>query len=124
MRTGSWVYIAVQHPAAKKPFVHFASAKLRREHPRGLARVHAEMTNVMSSLGMANQRQLVDTASDMLKKDAELKSMSEQLTVAQNEVQKNQQAVSLLLNTLARVKAGDPNILALLELAPDSVTEE
>ncbi|KAH6884771.1 hypothetical protein BKA70DRAFT_1445673 [Coprinopsis sp. MPI-PUGE-AT-0042] len=49
-RTKCWLYLAVQHPQSKTPFVHFTSSKLLKEAPEEVSKIHTEASKMMSTL--------------------------------------------------------------------------
>ncbi|RXW11581.1 hypothetical protein EST38_g14276 [Candolleomyces aberdarensis] len=54
-RTASWIYIAMHHPGASVPFLHFASRRIRKEAPDELAKIHQEVSSMMKLLKRADR---------------------------------------------------------------------
>ncbi|RXW22158.1 hypothetical protein EST38_g3692 [Candolleomyces aberdarensis] len=52
--TGCWMYVAVQHPSSRTPFLHFASRKVRREAPEELRDIHQDVSRMMVLLKRAD----------------------------------------------------------------------
>ncbi|KAF6749098.1 hypothetical protein DFP72DRAFT_797934, partial [Ephemerocybe angulata] len=59
-RTSSWVYLAMQHPGSKTPFLSFASRKLRREVPEELVKIHKDVGAMMVLVKHSDRAQQLD----------------------------------------------------------------
>ncbi|TEB19513.1 hypothetical protein FA13DRAFT_1797538 [Coprinellus micaceus] len=59
-RTGAWVYVAMQHPRSRTPFIHYASRKLRAEAPEELQVIHRDMNRAMTLLKQADRAHHLD----------------------------------------------------------------
>ncbi|TEB10929.1 hypothetical protein FA13DRAFT_1806193 [Coprinellus micaceus] len=59
-RTGAWVYVAMQHPGSRTPFIHYASRKLRAEAPEELQVIHCDMNRAMTLLKQADRAHHLD----------------------------------------------------------------
>ncbi|RXW14433.1 hypothetical protein EST38_g11420 [Candolleomyces aberdarensis] len=55
-----WVYVAIQQPGSRGPFVHFASRRVRKEAPDELAAVHNQVARMMAILKRGDRAQNLD----------------------------------------------------------------
>ncbi|KAF6765755.1 hypothetical protein DFP72DRAFT_1058312 [Ephemerocybe angulata] len=89
IRTGSWVYVAIQHPRSGTSFLHYGSRKFRREYPKGLADVHKAMTHFMSTVVIGNTQVRTERVGEELKKkDAEIEEKNAELARLGAEVER------------------------------------
>ncbi|KAJ2935063.1 hypothetical protein H1R20_g1992, partial [Candolleomyces eurysporus] len=58
--TGCWMYVAIQHPSSRTPFLHFASRKIRREAPEELKDIHQDISRMMVLLKRADRSKNLD----------------------------------------------------------------
>ncbi|KAF6758697.1 hypothetical protein DFP72DRAFT_1064801 [Ephemerocybe angulata] len=72
-RSAAWVYIAMQQPGAKKPFVHFASRKIRREAPKELEQVHITVSGMMALLMRGDRAKDLETVREHMETEEKLK---------------------------------------------------
>ncbi|KAF6747771.1 hypothetical protein DFP72DRAFT_774206, partial [Ephemerocybe angulata] len=70
VRTGSWMYVTVQHPNSKNPFTHYSSPKLRREAPEQLESFHKEVSMTMTALVCSDRKARVEEMISALKQEA------------------------------------------------------
>ncbi|KAF5328031.1 hypothetical protein D9611_015077 [Ephemerocybe angulata] len=70
IRSGCWMYVAVQHPSARTPFTHYSSPKLRAEAPAALASFHKDVSMTMTSLVRADRKAKVESIVEALRNKA------------------------------------------------------
>lgn len=58
-QTGSWVYLAMHHVTANKPFIHYSSARLRTEGGVQANNLANAVSTLMSALHSARRAELV-----------------------------------------------------------------
>ncbi|KAJ2919046.1 hypothetical protein MD484_g1310, partial [Candolleomyces efflorescens] len=88
-RTGSWIYVAMHHPGATLPFVHFASRRLRKEVPDELAKVHQEVSHMMKLLTRGSRTHSLDNVRE---KEEALRIAAEATRQAEEAVERARQA--------------------------------
>ncbi|EAU87320.2 hypothetical protein CC1G_02079 [Coprinopsis cinerea okayama7 len=93
-RSGCWLYMAIQHPAARTPFVHFMSRKLRRDAPEACKLIHREVRQTMNALTRAHRRGRVEL-------EVELEKTKDDLESAQKRAEDAERALEALKAKLA-----------------------
>ncbi|KAJ2936236.1 hypothetical protein H1R20_g857, partial [Candolleomyces eurysporus] len=87
-RTSSWVYIAMQHPAANSNFLHYASLKLRMEAPQELNQLHKDVGRMMSTLKRADRLQTIDVTRYQQQADERVQVAEDQAREADSRAQR------------------------------------
>ncbi|EAU81813.1 hypothetical protein CC1G_10416 [Coprinopsis cinerea okayama7 len=94
-RTGCWLYLAMQHPASRTPFVHFTSRKLRKDAPEHVRKIHNEVRLTMNALTRADRRARVEV-------ESELQMTQQKLASAEKRAEDLESKLDALLERLAR----------------------
>lgn len=109
-RTGSYLYIAALHPAARKPFFHFVSKKLRQHSPEGVQEIHGAANVVMTAL-LENEK--VDTIKQKMKTlqvEQQLEETQAQLAKAIADGAEQKEAIARLLSIVQQSLPSVANI--------------
>ncbi|KAG2024116.1 hypothetical protein CC2G_001703 [Coprinopsis cinerea AmutBmut pab1-1] len=101
-RTGAWLYLAVQHPASKTPFIHYASKKLRKEGQAEVEAIHKEVRQAMNTLTRAHKRAVVASEREISEAQTQAKEALERAERAESELEK-------LKRLIATMKATGPS---------------
>ncbi|KAF6749398.1 hypothetical protein DFP72DRAFT_787081, partial [Ephemerocybe angulata] len=70
VRSGCWMYLAIQHPSSKNPFYHYTSPKLLKEAPEAVREFHQEVSQTMTAVMRADRKGRVEKALATLKAEA------------------------------------------------------
>lgn len=122
-RTGSWLYIAAQHPASTAGFIHYASVKLRQNEAE-LAKLHEQAGRCMGALMDGSRKEVTKLSAEVREKDAEIKALEKKLLAAEASLAVKESDISMLGRAIALVRAGDPQALALLAQYSGEPSEE
>ncbi|KAF6758358.1 hypothetical protein DFP72DRAFT_751643, partial [Ephemerocybe angulata] len=94
VRTGCWLYVAVQHPASRTPFMHYSSPKLRREASQALATFHEQVSMAMTALVHSDRKARVTEAIELLKQEARAVAAEEKSQKMEDELSRAQSKVA------------------------------
>ncbi|KAJ2920825.1 hypothetical protein H1R20_g16269, partial [Candolleomyces eurysporus] len=81
-----WVYVAIQQPGSRGPFVHFASRRVRREAPDELAAVHNQVARMMAILKRGDRAQNLDLIRENEKVKDQIQSVEKRAFEAESEL--------------------------------------
>ncbi|KAF6749335.1 hypothetical protein DFP72DRAFT_1073452 [Ephemerocybe angulata] len=90
-RTSGWLYIAMQHPGSKLPFLHYTSRKLRREAAAEMNTIHKEVGDMMKLVKRGDRAQDLNIeratmqAEKMVQEATDMATKSEQAAKAAQE---------------------------------------
>lgn len=104
--TGSWTYIATQHPNSKTPFLHFASRRFRSEARKELGEIHVATSSTMKVLSRASRRGQVHSERERIELEQALgheqsrtSQMQGDLAKARQELQERDALIAALQGT-------------------------